>query len=228
MGIDANPMCLGKCHQRQAGTPLKDAMPESRVSWLSWDCLGLTPKHFLSITTNTSQLVLYVYQSASHVARLQPMLVEMVMAGARLVTYCHHLHLPPADDSIHVENKYGDMLKVYKRNTEALWSYWDAAKSPTSVAETPVSTPATRRRANSSTVTGRRREESKSEDGGEMSTPEAEQGEAKARWPGKRPVHLKKLNTALPVAPGDVTTVKVTTPRHGRKATARAATVKAH
>lgn len=110
MGIDANPFCLRRCKERQCRGG--EVNPESRITWMEWDAFSLAPSDILASCSDPSSIVLYVYMSAGHVSRLQTLLVNLVIAGARLVMYDAHLKLPADDDAILVEAKYGDMLKV--------------------------------------------------------------------------------------------------------------------
>ena len=109
VGIDANTMCIQRCVDKQKKREAALGCPLD-VEWATCDVTSLTRQAMVPAHKDPRRLVVYAYLGKAHLTALRPLLIKLIRAGARVVTYDTHLTVGP---DVRVRWMYGDMLAIY-------------------------------------------------------------------------------------------------------------------
>ena len=90
--------------------------PTATVEWILKDVTTLTFAEAYSLA-DTPRLAVFVYLGVGQLARLRPLLLAIVRAGGRVVTYHNHLELTDSD-GLCTLGRCGDMLMLYARDPD--------------------------------------------------------------------------------------------------------------
>lgn len=92
---------------------LGDVHPDSTIEFALCDCTKLSYDDVACRVPDMSRLVVYAYLGEGHLARMQPLMLQLLLAGARIVTY--DARLPAAtDDAVACTTHYCGMLHEYR------------------------------------------------------------------------------------------------------------------
>ena len=105
-------MCLGQAITNTA--ICGDVGPGSSLEWHYHDVTALTPHAFAPPRFPLPpHVLLYAYLGPRQLEGVVDTLQALVVAGARVVTYGHHLTFPPGAEGVETRDAVAGLLKVY-------------------------------------------------------------------------------------------------------------------
>lgn len=111
VGVDANPLCLKRCIQRQK--QVIDLPIGASIEWWNRDITKVSADDLLQTAKFPGRLVVYAYLGPRVMSQIMQLLIDCIARGAVVVTYEHHLSHPLIDKTVGCVAMYGGSLRCY-------------------------------------------------------------------------------------------------------------------